>query len=33
LSISGPVRQALEDTGVPNSNSVQTSQKGPEQTR
>jgi type VI secretion system protein ImpK len=33
LSISGPVRQALEDTGVPNAGSVQTSQKGREQTQ
>jgi type VI secretion system protein ImpK len=33
LSISGPVRQALEDTGVPNARSVQTSQKGREQTQ
>jgi type VI secretion system protein ImpK len=33
LSISGPVRQALEDPGVPNAGSVQTSQKGREQTQ
>ena len=33
LSISGPVRQALEGPGVPNAGSVQTSQKGREQTQ